>query len=159
METLFEVSWRCPACNKVQHREWDNITPDADSSIPCAYCGKAWVFPEGSDPIRYCPICRAGELYRRKDFNAKLGIIITSIAAILSWWTYGVSLVVAVLIDLYLYRHVGDVVVCYSCEAHFRGLPKIKEYPDFSLLKYDKYRTRKKKPRLEEKPFQEPRDH
>ena len=41
--------------------------------------------------------------------------------------TYGLSLVVVLLVDLILYRRVAELIVCYKCGAEFRGFGPIPE--------------------------------
>ncbi len=86
-------------------------------------------------------MCSVGELYRQKDFNVRWGLAVVALAAALAYWTWGLSLVGALLVDAWLYRWVPWVVVCYYCQAHYRGLPGVRAYETFDLLKYDVYKT------------------
>ena len=82
------------------------------------------------DEVDRCPLCEGGDFYIRKDFNPQLGLTIVIIGALISagfYWfemdlvAYGV-LGVAALIDLVVYRRLGDITVCYRCHAEFRGV-------------------------------------
>ena len=64
-----------------------------------------------------------------KDFDPKVGLTIVILGATVSavfyyfgrdLTAYGV-LAVAVLVDLAVYRRLGDVTICYRCHAEFRG--------------------------------------
>ena len=68
-----------------------------------------------------CPSCGRRDLYRQKDFNRRAGVLLFALAAVLSVWTYGLSLVALWLVDLLLHRRLGDVAVCYKCRAVFRN--------------------------------------
>ncbi len=135
------VTWLCPVCGIKQETE---MTGDRSVTVRCNQGDFQWTFPPLANMGGYCPLCHRGELYRQKDFNPRLGVGIVLVAAVLAWWTYGLSLVVAVLIDVWLYRKVPDVVICYFCLAHFRGLPNVSRYPGFELIKFDKYRSLRK---------------
>lgn len=61
------------------------------------------------------------------------------LGAALAPFTYYLSIIGCVLIDLAIYRFVPDIVVCYHCRAilrHFAGSAKIKP---FDLNMSDKY--------------------
>lgn len=75
-----------------------------------------------SGALKDCPCCERKDFYKQKDFNRKIGVILFVIAAILSIWTYGVSLIVLYLMDLFLYRRLSEIVICYKCATVFRGV-------------------------------------
>ena len=55
------------------------------------------------------------------------------------WWTWGI-LIGSALFDGVLYVLVGDAVVCYRCDAHYRGLPPGSEHKPFELTIFERYR-------------------
>jgi hypothetical protein len=93
-------------------------------------------------------ICGNGELYKKKDFPHWLGLMILTAAclgSIIPYWLYmktltWVILIGSALFDGLLYLWVGDVVVCYRCQAHYRGLPPNTEYKPFELGIAERYR-------------------
>ena len=100
-------SWQCPACD---HR-LDFATPPAGQALAA------------------CAVCGTVELYRKKDFPHWLGMLLLVAACVAflvtnslrqQWLAWGILLGSA-LIDGVLYLVVGDVIVCYRCEAHHRG--------------------------------------
>lgn len=134
---MWTVTWRCTQCGHVTERVWDEHTR-------CDHCGTAIAPPPSNlhaARMDRCPICRVGELYVQKDFNVRLGVTIVIVAALLAYWTWGLSLVVAVILDWVLYRVWPEVVICYYCQAHYRGLSNAHAYPAFDLLKHDTYRS------------------
>jgi hypothetical protein len=72
-------------------------------------------------------------LYIQKDFNRKFGLWMFVVAAILSVPTWGLSLLVATLIDRILYYALGDVAICYGCNTQHRGFVKNPAHGDFDL--------------------------
>src|SRR4051812_41190517 len=101
--------WQCPAC---------------DHPLNLSH--------QTSATVSECVICGSHELYKKKDFPHNLGMTILVLACIVSFITYGwyeVWLTWAILIgtavfDGMLYLLVGDALVCYGCQAQYRGIPK-----------------------------------
>jgi hypothetical protein len=77
-------------------------------------------FIKEKEPL--CPECGCKHLYKKKDFNQALGCIIILIGALFVPFTYGLSLVVLFLIDLYLYNKVEDSIECYKCKSEFKNV-------------------------------------
>ena len=144
------LDWRCDACERPnQHDFYDasgaqprdaagtlSDTPaggghgrESEETLTCSNCGHAQpLTPDtldagGSlvDPLEVCGACGSNRLYSQKDFNRKLGIAIVIVGAVLSPWTYGLSLVVCMGLDYGLYRFVPEITVCYGCDAIHRG--------------------------------------
>jgi hypothetical protein len=78
-----------------------------------------------------CPVCTRMDFYKQKDFNRKIGVFLFVVAAVLSIWTYGLSLVVLYLLDLFLFGRLAMVAVCYKCRTNFRQVKNIEEIRDF----------------------------
>lgn len=125
-----EVTVKCPACGAALPVE----AGEGATNISCGGCGRAIALTY-SDRVRsdtevdQCPLCEGRDFYLRKDFDPKLGLTVIIIGALVSagfYWfgmdlaAYGV-LAAAALIDLVVYRRLGDVTVCYRCHAEFRG--------------------------------------
>ena len=88
--------------------------------------------------LKTCPRCGCGDFYCQKDFNRRLGVALFAVAAVLSIWTYGLSFVVLWLADLYLYRVLGKVVVCYKCSTVFRRVGNAGDIAPFDHEKNDR---------------------
>jgi hypothetical protein len=106
--------------------------------------------PPPPHPLEACPHCGCRDLFIRKDFPQKLGLLIVAVAAIgflvlsadphrvyLGVWL----LVAAVVIDALLYFFVPKITVCYRCRADFRNLPLNPAHEAFELSTAEKYRT------------------
>ena len=81
--------------------------------------------------LKECPVCSRQDFYKQKDFNRKIGVALFVIAAILSIWTYGLSLVALYLVDLFLFRKLSMVVICYKCRTNFRRVLNLTEIRDY----------------------------
>jgi hypothetical protein len=93
-------------------------------------------------------LCGNHELYKKKDFPHWLGISILVFACVgfivanalyQQWWAWAI-LIGSAGFDGLLYLLVGDVVVCYRCNAHFRGAPPGPEHHPFELVIGERYR-------------------
>ncbi len=81
--------------------------------------------------LKDCPVCTRQDFYKQKDFNRKIGVALFVVAAILSIWTYGLSLVALYLVDLFLFRRLSMVAICYKCRTNFRTVANMSEIRDF----------------------------
>ncbi|MFQ5865670.1 MAG: hypothetical protein ACE5IW_10610 [bacterium] len=68
-----------------------------------------------------CAICGKIRFYVQKDFNPRLGWLIFAIGVIFSYHTYGLTLLIATIIDFILYKVLKTVTICYHCRAIYRG--------------------------------------
>jgi hypothetical protein len=118
----------------------------------CPKCDHGVRVPTEIDPaLTACPLCGGPELYKKKDFPHKLGMGILVAACLASsittllyqWWlTWGI-LIGSAAFDGILYLLVKDVVVCYRCHAHFRGVPAQGHHQPFELTVHERYRQEK----------------
>lgn len=116
--------WQCPHCDHLLH------LPAVDAALPC------------------CPICGNHELYKKKDFPHGLGmglLVLACLAATVTYWFYDLWMTWAILIgsaafDCLLYLWVKDVIVCYRCQAHFRGVAANADHQPFELTTHERYR-------------------
>jgi hypothetical protein len=116
----------------------ERIVAGAELACPKCGAGRA-VAAEGwsSRAVHECPICGCTHLYRQRDFNRGLGCLLVAIGAALVPWTYGLSLIVLSLVDLWLYRRLREAVVCYRCDTVFRDARPTAGQGEFDLLKHD----------------------
>lgn len=119
---MMTVQFTCEKCGSgVQ------VYPSASSThASCDICKHSFPVCFNSDHekgiLKDCPCCKRKDFYIQKDFNRKIGVVLFVIAAILSIWTYGISLIVLYLVDLFLFKKLGNVASCYKCNTLFRGL-------------------------------------
>lgn len=123
------------------HERFAHVYAASASSVPasatCPECGAELPLHlehrTESGGLAACLACGHPELYTRKDFPRALGIGIVVLAAGLvpflpKWYP---SLIVAAALDLLLHWYAPEVVVCYVCEAEYRGFPARPRHPRF----------------------------
>jgi Zn ribbon nucleic-acid-binding protein len=128
------------------------MRPAAVSQIQCPACKQAATVQiddtlVSGGKVTDCVSCGHDTLYIQKDFNRSLGMAIVVIGVLLSVYFFARSQVLlamaclggTALVDLLLHRLVGDVTVCYSCHAIYRGFQKNPEHEPFDLKKLEKY--------------------
>ena len=118
--------WQCPHCDHL-------LAPEAPG-------------PDGG--FSSCLLCTNPELYRKKDFPHGLGLTILTVACLVSaipyylyhQWLVWTILLGTALFDGALYLLVGDVVVCYRCNAQYRGVGHSESFKPFDLGIGERYR-------------------
>ena len=130
---MTSVVFGCPHCGRAVELE------DGQTSGACGRCGEpVEIGVPGNDA---CAACRCPELYRHRDFNQKLGLLLIAVGAGLWIWSGSfLPMVVAAAIDVVLYFLLPDVGICYRCKAHYRGFPWIATLPSFDLERHEHYR-------------------
>ena len=131
--------WQCPHCDHLVHLSAEA----ADVALPT------------------CLICGSGELYKKKAFPHGLGmaiLVLACLASTVTYWLYDKWKTWAILIgsaafDGLLYLWVKDVIVCYRCHAHFRGVAANAEHKPFELTIHERHRQeRLRREQLGERP-------
>jgi hypothetical protein len=144
-----ELTFSCPDCGAIGHV----VSLETADQVVCRECGKARALhPEALEghQLHSCPWCSTGDLYVQKDFPQGLGltIVVAGFAISTVFWYYEMpipaylALVASVLIDLAVYRKVGDVTICYRCLCQLRGEgsnPQCRFHP-FDLALGERYR-------------------
>jgi hypothetical protein len=128
-ETPQPLTWQCPGCD--QRVE---IQP-----------------PVGQGPPTQCAFCDNHELYKKKSFPHWLGLTILTVAcagflgfmANFQWGLAWAVLLGSAALDGLLYLWVGDVIVCYRCNAHYHGIEPGPEHKPFELATHERYRQEK----------------
>lgn len=140
-----KVTFSCPQCFR-----WLSLADPLPTEWRCD-CGQTGILhlPESSESVlRACVVCGNQQLYRQKNFPQWLGLSLLTIACgaffVLQLlyqpaWAWTILLGSAAL-DLGLYLIVGDVIVCYRCQARHTGVPSRNTYAPFELAIAEKYR-------------------
>lgn len=141
------VSFDCPKCIKPVVNDAVAIGND----LNCAGCGWTKAVDAGSlhdgSPTS-CLVCGCSDLWRQKDFSAKLGVTIVGIGVAISTWfmmnmqpelSLG-TLMVFALADMVLYGVMKDRLVCYRCHACYRNVPQTDRVAVFDLEVNERYR-------------------
>jgi hypothetical protein len=97
--------------------------------------------------VDVCAVCGHADMYVQKDFNRSLGLVIVTAGVLgsLGFFALGQpffavgTLVLMALLDGLIYLLVGDVTVCYSCHAIYRGFGPNPEHEGFNLELLERY--------------------
>lgn len=141
------VHFKCRACDgEVQ------LQPAGAGRITCPNCKRdVEVFVNDSlltnKVVTTCVSCGHDTFYVQKDFNRSFGLVVVILGIALSFYffvqrqpIYAMATLGAMaLLDLAVYLLVGDVTVCYSCHALYRGFQRNPEHEAFDLKKLEKY--------------------
>jgi len=140
------LTYRCPKCDQATRSD----VTTSDHPVVCNCCGYQLPLPADvcSDKVNACLICGGKELFIRKDFNQRLGLLVifAGIAAStvtyffhMNYTTFGILGATAIA-DFFLYYFVGNLLECYRCHAEFRGLLGLAGHNHFDLEVYERYR-------------------
>lgn len=141
------VTYACPKCSRAVRETFDTSTPH----LSCPHCGQQ--IQIGADAVQSnrverCLVCPSTDLFVRKDFPQRVGVALVGIGIVgssIAWyytdvfWTFGILFLTA-LVDVLLYALVGDVLMCYRCEAEYRDVEKLESYEPFDLETHEKHR-------------------
>ena len=140
------VTFRCPSCQEI-----GRASLESNDSVSCEYCDVE-VIAAGKkmdeQRLSRCVIWQSPEMFVRKDFPQRLGVTIVVLgfaASCITWYyewiisTYAILFGTA-LIDVVLYFCMGNVLECYRCHAHFRGIPELESHDPFNLEVHEKHR-------------------
>jgi hypothetical protein len=128
---MMSVQITCKNCGSSVEVHPDHNSTKAECGV-CSHITEAHFTHEHEQGIlKECPVCTRMDFYKQKDFNRKIGVMLFVIAAIASIWTYGLSLVALYLVDLFLFKRLSPVAICYKCSTNFRKVANIEEIRDF----------------------------
>ncbi len=132
------VEFGCSKCGRA-------IEGAPGETLTCRHCDAETPVPEAGNDLEKCLACGCEHIYRHRDFNQKMGLLLIAVGAGLCFvWPYW-PLGVAALIDLVLYVTLPDVGICHRCKAHHRGFDNIGRLPAFDLERHEHYRFEKAK--------------
>ncbi len=137
------IEWRCCVCERPSLQDLDG-----GQQLDCRNCSNVQPYDEGTfeatgavlDPVESCLVCGYDRMYSQKDFNRKIGLGVVIVGAVLSPWTYGLSLVICMGLDYGLYYFVPEITVCYGCDAIYRGFEHNPRHRAHDPLLADRYR-------------------
>jgi hypothetical protein len=141
------ATYACPACETAVRQQFD-----ADSTtLACPHCGQQVRITAGSidgERVKRCLACPSSDLYVRKDFPQRIGVLIVAVGIVgssIAWhygdlaWTFGILFATA-LADVALVAVVGNALMCYRCGAQYRGVEKMDAHGPFRLETHEKHR-------------------
>lgn len=98
--------------------------------------------------LQRCPVCGCDDIFARRDFPQRFGMVVVVIAAVTSvvmfamgqvLWAIGVLAAVVVL-DFVVIMFVRRCLVCYRCRSEFRDVTIDKRHHSYELAIEEKYR-------------------
>ena len=101
------------------------------------------------EPLEVCPACGCRELFVRKDFPQKVGLLVVIVAAVTflalaadphRFYVGAWVLAGAVVVDAALYLLVPRITVCYRCRSEFRDVAVNPRHEGYELSVGEKYR-------------------
>jgi hypothetical protein len=141
------ITFACPKCECPARVE---VEPAA-AEFACPHCDAAFSIPASAmvdGCLQRCLVCPSRDVYMRKDFPQRLGVLIVVLgfaASCVTWaysrpiWTFAILFATA-LVDVVLYLFMPSALLCYHCGAVYRGLPHAERYEGFDLATHERYR-------------------
>ena len=141
------VTYTCPQCEETARSDFDAVS----TRITCPWCAHAVDIPPAAvhgREITRCLVCPSTDLYVRKDFPQRLGVLLVAIGVVgssIAWayvnvfWTFAILFATA-LADLGLFLIVGNALMCYRCHAQYRGVEQMDVHGAFDLETHERYR-------------------
>jgi len=128
---MMSVQITCPNCTSSIE-----VLPDHNArKVDCTVCQHtmdiSFTAEDEKGILNRCPVCSRQDFYKQKDFNRKIGVALFVVAAILSLWTYGLSLVALYLVDLFLFKKLSLVAACYKCNTNFRNVTNMADIRNY----------------------------
>jgi DNA-directed RNA polymerase subunit RPC12/RpoP len=139
-----EVNFACPTCGAGMLLPIDA----AGCAARCPRCeGESYLAAptQTTAALERCAHCASRALFVQRDFNRKLGLAIVALAALVAVPTWGISLLVAALVDLALYRSLPRITVCYECDAIHRGIEVNPQHGAFDHEVAEEFKEEKSK--------------
>jgi hypothetical protein len=141
------VTFACSRCDQAARVD----VPGSADSLACPHCQGRIQFPHGAwshGQLSRCLVCPCTELFLRKDFPQRLGVAIVSVGFLgstIAWYYHWIftayaALFATALLDVVLYFFVGQALVCYRCQAHYRQVAGLDLHSPFSLETHERYR-------------------
>jgi hypothetical protein len=140
------LTFCCPKCERTSRV---HVAPG--DGIHCASCGwqraaSSGDFSQGK-PAR-CLVCGCNDLWRQKDFSARVGLLMVGTAILCStiayaFWQPVLALAILMafaLVDAMLFLFMRDVSVCYRCAARHGGSATAATHESFDLEVAERYR-------------------
>lgn len=141
------LTYHCPSCGVIQAEQVDSPADLLD----CRQCSQKVAVPSeaiADGRLQQCLVCPSTDLFVRKDFPQRLGVLLVAIGVVgssIAWyygqiyWTFGILFATA-LVDVLLYMLVGDALMCYRCGALYRDVDDMHAHGTFDLETHERYR-------------------
>ena len=144
------VTFACPRCEQPARVELE----PADEVPTCPQCNAAITTSAAAivdGQLERCLICPSRDVYVRKDFPQRLGVLIVVlgfVASSITWaysrpiWTFAILFATA-LVDVVLFLVMPSALVCYHCGRNIGDLTRSDRYAGFDLETHERHRQQK----------------
>jgi hypothetical protein len=144
------ITFACPECEQTSR-----LTVEQDAlSLVCPRCTARIKLAAGAgaeERLDRCLVCPSRDIYLRKDFPQRLGVLFVGLGFVASSiaWAYSrpiltfAILFATALVDVVLYLLMPSVLMCYHCGAQYRHMPQMEGYGGFDLETHERYRQQK----------------
>jgi hypothetical protein len=147
---MSRIVCRCPECGSVIDRPLSSDTRTLDCQA-CRAVVRTSAPPPPSGRIERCLVCPCRELFIRKNFPPRLGVLIVVIGFAVSCLTYYHHWILATyavllgtaLVDVVLYTFMGNVLECYACHAQYHGSADVEQHAGFDLEIHERHRQQR----------------
>ena len=115
-----ELRYPCPQCGTESRK----AAAEASTVLSCVRCPYAGLLPldwTRDHRVRLCPLCGCEEIFKRRDFNQRLAILLLTFGIMLSPFTRYLSFLVSSVLVLIFYVTAQEALICYRCRTHIRG--------------------------------------
>jgi hypothetical protein len=145
-----QIRLHCPTDRCVAIIEFEPLE-ESGPAIECPRCREAHPVTltesiEARHVVDRCAICGGEEMFVRKDFPQRLGVLIVVVFGLISIFCYRFNVVLswavlaaAVVVDLLIYFLIGRVTTCYACRAEYRRCQPNPAHEGFDLATSEKY--------------------
>lgn len=145
-----QIRYHCPTEACVALIEYEPLE-SCGATMRCPRCGVEHSMAitatmRESNRVDACAVCGGSELFIRKDFPQRLGLLIVVVFGLIAIYFFTISVVwawgvltLAVLIDLVIYFFTGQVTTCYRCRAEYRKCVLNPAHEGFDLATSEKY--------------------
>lgn len=145
-----QIRYDCPNDECVAIIEYEPLE-ECSGAIECPRCAQQSLM-NTTETVRNCnmmdccAVCGCRELFVRKDFPRRLGLLIVIIFGAAAIYYLSISVVIAwailtgaALLDLLIYLVIGRVTTCYACRAEYRKCNLNPGLEGFDLAMSEKY--------------------
>lgn len=145
-----QIRFYCPTDKCVAIIEFEPLT-DCAGTIKCPRCGVEHPIDVTEsmrvrDTVDRCAVCSCRELFIRKDFPQRLGLLVVVVFGLAAVYYFTISVLIAwsilaaaVVVDVIVYLLIGRVTTCYACRAQYRKCNLNPDHEGFDLATSEKY--------------------
>ena len=145
-----QIRYHCPTDKCVAIIEYEPLE-QCPGSIRCPRCRREHSITvteamRSENSVDRCAVCGSAELFVRKDFPQRLGLIIVVTFGLAAVYFFRTSVLIAwsvlaaaILLDFVIYLLIGKLTACYACRAEYRKCNLSGTHEVFDLATSEKY--------------------